>query len=284
MDEGKFTDGHAFDGSSIAGWKGIEASDMLLMPDPSTAHMDPFREESTMIITCDVLEPTDMKGYERDPRSLAKRAEAYLKSSGLGDTAFFGPEPEFFVFDGVTWGDDPISLESPFAGRILELGGLTIPMVDAVIIVATVLLTTSLYFFFARTRLGVAMQACSQPDTAGNCASKPGAGRIQLATLATHTSATVKRLAAKCAWPWACWACRCDSSTAKGTFKRFSACSASSGLRWSAGMAMRCISTVSASFSSSVTVQKLQRRVSASSRGVAGLIDWPLAWPCTRAM
>jgi hypothetical protein len=88
IDEGKFTDGHAFDGSSIAGWKGIEASDMLLMPDPSTAHMDPFREESTMIITCDVLEPTDMKGYERDPRSLAKRAEAYLKSSGLGDTAF----------------------------------------------------------------------------------------------------------------------------------------------------------------------------------------------------
>ena len=106
MSEDKFNDGHAFDGSSIAGWKGIEASDMLLMPDPSTAHMDPFREESTMIITCDVLEPTDMKGYERDPRSLAKRAEAYLKSSGLGDTAFFGPEPEFFVFDGVTWGDD----------------------------------------------------------------------------------------------------------------------------------------------------------------------------------
>jgi glutamine synthetase len=79
---------------------------MLLIPDPATAHMDPFREESTMILTCDVVEPTDMKGYERDPRSLAKRAEAYLKSSGLGDTAYFGPEPEFFVFDGVTWGDD----------------------------------------------------------------------------------------------------------------------------------------------------------------------------------
>jgi glutamine synthetase len=106
MGEEKFKDGHAFDGSSIAGWKGIEASDMLLIPDPATAHMDPFREESTMILTCDVVEPTDMKGYERDPRSLAKRAEAYLKSSGLGDTAYFGPEPEFFVFDGVTWGDD----------------------------------------------------------------------------------------------------------------------------------------------------------------------------------
>ena len=106
MNTEKFTEGHAFDGSSIAGWKGIEASDMLLIPDPNTAHMDPFREESTMILTCDVVEPSDMKGYDRDPRSLAKRAEAYLKASGLGDTAFFGPEPEFFVFDGVTWGDD----------------------------------------------------------------------------------------------------------------------------------------------------------------------------------
>jgi glutamine synthetase len=91
--------GHAFDGSSIAGWKGIEASDMLLMPDPNTANIDPFFEEPTLLLTCDVIEPADGKGYERDPRSLAKRAEAYLKASGLGDTAFFGPEPEFFVFD-----------------------------------------------------------------------------------------------------------------------------------------------------------------------------------------
>src|SRR5450631_3454005 len=96
FDEGKFIDGHAFDGSSIAGWKGIEASDMLLMPDPATAHMDPFREENTLILSCDVVEPSTGKGYERDPRSLARRAEAYLKSSGIGDTAFFGPEPEFF--------------------------------------------------------------------------------------------------------------------------------------------------------------------------------------------
>ena len=78
FDEDKFTDGHAFDGSSVAGWKGIQASDMLLMPDPSTAVMDPFREESTLILSCDVVEPGDGKGYERDPRSLAKRAEAYL--------------------------------------------------------------------------------------------------------------------------------------------------------------------------------------------------------------
>ena len=99
----KFEDGHAFDGSSIAGWKGIQASDMLLMPDPATAYMDPFMDENTLVITCDVVEPTDGKGYDRDPRSIAKRAEAYLKSTGLGDTAYFGPEPEFFIFDSVNW-------------------------------------------------------------------------------------------------------------------------------------------------------------------------------------
>ncbi len=103
FDEDKFTSGHAFDGSSIAGWKGIEASDMQLMPDPNTANIDPFFEETTLILTCDVIDPADGKAYERDPRSLAKRAEAYMKASGLGDTAFFGPEPEFFVFDGVRW-------------------------------------------------------------------------------------------------------------------------------------------------------------------------------------
>ncbi|MFA6310276.1 MAG: type I glutamate--ammonia ligase [Sterolibacterium sp.] len=99
----KFEEGHAFDGSSIAGWKGIQASDMLLMPDPATAYIDPFMDETTLIVTCDVVEPSDGKGYDRDPRSIAKRAEAYLKSSGLGDTCFFGPEPEFFIFDSVEW-------------------------------------------------------------------------------------------------------------------------------------------------------------------------------------
>ncbi len=102
----KLEDGHAFDGSSIAGWKGIQASDMLLMPDPETAHMDPFMDEATLLITCDVVEPSDGKGYDRDPRSLAKRGEAYLKSTGIGDTAYFGPEPEFFIFDSVTWHAD----------------------------------------------------------------------------------------------------------------------------------------------------------------------------------
>src|SRR3982750_1203813 len=103
FDDDKFVSGHAFDGSSIAGWKGIEASDMLLMPDPNTANIDPFFEEPTLILTCDVIEPGDGKPYERDPRSLAKRAEAYLKSAGIGDAAFFGPEPEFFVFDSIRW-------------------------------------------------------------------------------------------------------------------------------------------------------------------------------------
>src|SRR5580765_534729 len=106
FDNDKFESGHAFDGSSIAGWKGIQASDMLLMPDPTTANLDPFLDETTLLITCDVVEPTDGKGYERDPRSLAKRAESYLKSTGLGDVSYFGPEPEFFIFDAVEWSVD----------------------------------------------------------------------------------------------------------------------------------------------------------------------------------
>ncbi|HMV19267.1 MAG TPA: glutamine synthetase beta-grasp domain-containing protein, partial [Rhodocyclaceae bacterium] len=103
FDEDKFESGHAFDGSSIAGWKGIQASDMLLMPDPNTAYIDPFFDETTLVLTCDLIDPADGKGYDRDPRSIANRAEAYLKASGIGDTAFFGPEPEFFIFDSVEW-------------------------------------------------------------------------------------------------------------------------------------------------------------------------------------
>jgi len=106
VDEDLFEDGKMFDGSSIAGWKGINESDMILLPDPSTAVIDPFSEELTMILRCDVIEPATMQGYERDPRSLAKRAEAYLKSTGIADTAYFGPENEFFVFDDVRWGAD----------------------------------------------------------------------------------------------------------------------------------------------------------------------------------
>jgi glutamine synthetase type I len=106
FDMDKFESGHAFDGSSIAGWKGIEASDMMLMPDPDSARMDPFTDEPVLNITCDVLEPADQKGYDRDPRTIAKRAETFLKSTGLGDTAYFGPEPEFFIFDSITWNVD----------------------------------------------------------------------------------------------------------------------------------------------------------------------------------
>jgi len=107
FDESKFEEGQAFDGSSIAGWKGIEASDMLLMPDPNSALIDPFFEEVTLVLICDVIEPTDGKAYERDPRSIAKRAETFLKQSGVGDTAYFGPEPEFFLFDEVRWSTEP---------------------------------------------------------------------------------------------------------------------------------------------------------------------------------
>ncbi len=106
VDASVFEEGKMFDGSSIAGWKGIQESDMILMPDATTAVMDPFMEERTLILRCDVIEPNTMQGYERDPRSLAKRAEAYLKSTGIADTAFFGPEAEFFIFDDVRWGAD----------------------------------------------------------------------------------------------------------------------------------------------------------------------------------
>jgi glutamine synthetase len=106
VDEDMFTDGKMFDGSSIAGWKGINESDMVLMPEAGTAVLDPFSDENTLIIRCDILEPNTMQGYERDPRSVAKRAEAYLKSTGIADTAFFGPEPEFFIFDDIRWGAD----------------------------------------------------------------------------------------------------------------------------------------------------------------------------------
>ena len=96
-----FKDGKMFDGSSIAGWKGINESDMILMPDDSTSIVDPFTDDATVILRCDIVEPSTMQGYERDPRSVAKRAEAHLAATGLGDAAFFGPEPEFFVFDDV---------------------------------------------------------------------------------------------------------------------------------------------------------------------------------------
>jgi glutamine synthetase len=103
LNEDTFTEGKMFDGSSVAGWKGINESDMILMPDPATAVLDPFTDEPTLNITCGVVEPATGEGYERDPRSIAQRAEAYLKASGIADIAYFGPENEFFVFDDVKW-------------------------------------------------------------------------------------------------------------------------------------------------------------------------------------
>jgi glutamine synthetase len=105
VDEDLFEEGKMFDGSSISGWKGINESDMILMPDAASAVIDLFSEDVTINLRCDVVEPSTMQGYDRCPRSLAQRAEAYLKSTGIADEAYFGPENEFFVFDDVRWDD-----------------------------------------------------------------------------------------------------------------------------------------------------------------------------------
>ncbi len=106
IDDDVFEDGKMFDGSSIAGWKGINESDMILMPDAASAVLDIFSDEVTLNIRCDVVEPATMQGYDRCPRSLANRAQAYLESTGIADAAYFGPENEFFVFDGVRWDNE----------------------------------------------------------------------------------------------------------------------------------------------------------------------------------
>ena len=106
VDDDLFSDGTMFDGSSISGWKAINESDMVLMPDTATAVMDPFFAQPTLTLFCDVLEPSTGQPYGRDPRTTAKAAEAYLASAGVGDTAYFGPEAEFFVFDDVRWSTD----------------------------------------------------------------------------------------------------------------------------------------------------------------------------------
>ncbi|WCE29789.1 glutamate--ammonia ligase [Vibrio sp. SCSIO 43137] len=106
IDADFFEEGKMFDGSSVAGWKGINESDMVMMPDASSAVLDPFTEDATLNIRCDILEPATMQGYDRDPRSIAKRAEDYMRASGVADTVLVGPEPEFFLFDDVKFSTD----------------------------------------------------------------------------------------------------------------------------------------------------------------------------------
>ncbi|TOH33641.1 glutamate--ammonia ligase, partial [Vibrio parahaemolyticus] len=106
IDADFFEEGKMFDGSSVAGWKGINESDMVMMPDASSAVLDPFTEDATLNIRCDILEPATMQGYDRDPRSIAKRAEDYMRSTGIADTVLVGPEPEFFLFDDVKFSND----------------------------------------------------------------------------------------------------------------------------------------------------------------------------------
>ena len=150
VDEEMFSEGTMFDGSSIAGWKAINESDMLLMPDPTTAAVDPFFSAATLSIVCDILEPMPGEPYNRDPRGIAKKAEAYLKTTGIGDTAFFGPEAEFFVFDDVRFKADPYNtgfvldstelptnMDTPYEGgnlghRVRTKGGyFPVPPVDS---------------------------------------------------------------------------------------------------------------------------------------------------------
>ena len=132
VDEDFFEDGSMFDGSSIAGWKAINESDMTLMPDGDTAVIDPFYQQTTLAIMCDILEPSTGEAYNRDPRSTAKKAEKFLAASGVGDKAFFGPEAEFFVFDDVRWTTEQNetgyrldSEEGPYnSGAVIEGGNL----------------------------------------------------------------------------------------------------------------------------------------------------------------
>ncbi|MGF9757367.1 type I glutamate--ammonia ligase [Microvirga sp. 0TCS3.31] len=123
VDEDMFADGIMFDGSSIAGWKAINESDMTLMPDPTTAQMDPFFAASTMAINCDILEPATGEPYNRDPRGIAKKAEAYLKSTGIADTVYVGPEAEFFIFDDVKFMADPYNTGFKLDSAELPING-----------------------------------------------------------------------------------------------------------------------------------------------------------------
>ena len=122
IDEDTFSEGVMFDGSSVAGWKGINESDMILMPDASTAVLDPFMDDTTLIVRCDIVEPATMQGYERDPRSVAKRAEAYLASTGLADTAFLVLNQNFSSL--MTFAGAVISLVHSIKSTLTNLPGI----------------------------------------------------------------------------------------------------------------------------------------------------------------
>ena len=128
VDQGMLNDGVFFDGSSIAGWKAINESDMILKPDLTRKIVDPYTSHNTLILFCDILDAIKKDPYERDPRGIAKKAETYLKSTGVGDKAYFGPEPEFFVFDDVRFSNqmnkvsyEVDSAEGPYnTGKVYE--------------------------------------------------------------------------------------------------------------------------------------------------------------------
>ncbi|MCK4542971.1 MAG: type I glutamate--ammonia ligase [Spirochaetales bacterium] len=107
LTESSFEEGFGFDGSSIRGWQSINESDMLLFPDPTTARMDPFTREKTLFMICDILDPITREKYGKDPRHIAKKAESYIASTGIGDTIYFGPEAEFFLFDSIRYATSP---------------------------------------------------------------------------------------------------------------------------------------------------------------------------------
>ena len=176
IEEDTFAEGQMFDGSSIAGWKAINESDMNLMPDPASACIDPFFAETTMVLVCDVLEPTTGEPYNRDPRGIAKKAEGMVKSMGVGDTIFFGPEAEFFVFDDVK-----------YQGRSLQ------------------------HRLQARTR----SNSRPTPTPTTKAAISATASAPRRATSRCRRRTRCRTCARKCSPPWRAWAARSRSITTR---------------------------------------------------------------------
>ena len=132
VDGDMLTDGVFFDGSSIAGWKAINESDMILKPDLNRQIVDPFTSHNTLVLFCDILDAIKRNPYERDPRGIAKKAEAYLKKTGIGDKAYFGPEPEFFVFDDVKIKNDMNETSFSIDSTAVSYTHLTLPTIYSV--------------------------------------------------------------------------------------------------------------------------------------------------------